>query len=259
MVRRLKSAESRVYDNLTHKHDKLGIAGQTGAMNTAATTVAQTITARRTTKHFVDPAARHEKLVRLSDDDRAALNHMLAAAGQAPFHKPADESTHRQGPLTSVVPWRFHVLEPKSCIALVDWLEQQAATDTLPWTRAWSSKIPALLSAAGAAIIVTWLPNPGSDDNPEFAHANIEHVAAAGAAVQNLLLLAEAQAWDSYWSSGGALREPETFKLLGISASERLLGAIMLNPRTRDTDKSLPGGLYDQRGDVTQWARHVQL
>ena len=245
--------------NQTLIHDKPGNDRQTGTMSTAASTVSEVISQRRTTKHFVDPATRQDKLVSLSDAECKTLDHILEVAGQAPFHKPADSETHCSGLLASPVPWRFHVLEPATCIALVDWLEQQAATDTLPWTRAWTSKIPALLSAAGAAIIVTWLPNPSNDDRPEFAHANIEHVAAAGAAVQNLLLMAEAENWDSYWSSGGVLREPETFEKLGIATVERLLGAIMLTPRHRITDKSVPGGLFDKRGPVSGWSRKVSL
>ena len=228
-------------------------------MDTKARTVPEVIAERRTTKHFVDPAARQDRLVPLSNVERSTLEHLLEVAGQAPFHKPADNETHCSGTLKSPVPWRFHVLEPDACVALVSWLERQAATEAQPWIRAWSSKIPALLSAAGATIIVTWLPNPSDRDGLEFSHANIEHVAAAGAAVQNLLLMAESENWDSYWSSGGALREPETFEKLGISTAEKLLGAIMLTPRNRVTDKSVSGGLHDKRGQVSDWSRKVSL
>ena len=240
-------------------HDKSGNAGQTGNMNRKARTISDVIAERRTTKHFVDPAARQDRLVPLSNAERSTLEHLLEVAGQAPFHKAADNETHCGGTLKSPVPWRFHVLEPEACVALVNWLERQAATDIQPWVRAWSSKIPALLSAAGATIIVTWLPNPASTDRSDFSHANIEHVAAAGAAVQNLLLMAESEDWDSYWSSGGALREPETFEKLGISTAEKLLGAIMLTPRSRVTDNSVSGGLHDKRGQVNDWSRKVSL
>ncbi len=221
--------------------------------------VARVISNRRTTKRLCDPGARHEHTLPLNPDERAVLKRMLEVAGQAPFHKPADADTHRQESLASPVPWRFHVLEPEACVALLDWLEQQAATDTPPWVRAWASKVPALLAAAGVLVMATWLPNPSDNPDPEFSHANIEHVAAAGAAVQNLMLMAEASDWDSYWSSGGVLREPDTFERLGISTREQLLGAILLTPRTRPADKIMPGGLFDKRGTMSDWTRRVAL
>lgn len=232
------------------------------SQDAVADTVASVIKARRTTKRLVDPARRHETAASLSEAEGAALQRMLSVAGLAPFHKPAAK-IHCNDTLGSPVPWRFHVIEKGACMRLVDWLEQQAASGEAPWPRAWSSKIPTLLCAAGAAVLVTWLPTAddteGTSENTEFSHANIENVAAAGAAVQNLMIMAEAEGWDSYWSSGGSLREPETFDLLGIARIERLLGAIMLTPREHPVDKRVPGGLFDRRGDYTSWTRYVEL
>lgn len=232
-----------------------------------ADTLSAVISARRTTKRFVDPARRHDLSAPLAEAEKQTLNRILSVAGQAPFHKPAAR-IHCEGPLGSPVPWRFHVLERPACIKFVDWLEQQAASGEAPWPRAWTSKIPALLSAAGAVVLVTWLPYPLSatttpdaenKDSHEFSHMNIEAVAASGAAVQNLMLMAEAEGWDSYWSSGGALRESETFDHLGIATVERLLGAIMLTPRDHDFDKTAPGGLFDRRGELADWTRRIEL
>ncbi len=231
-----------------------------------ADTVASVIGERRTTKRFVAPEQRHIQAASLSEAESATLKRMLRIAGQAPFHKPAAK-IHCSATLSSPVPWRFHVVERGACTRLVDWLEQQAASGIEPWPRAWASKIPALLSAAGAAVLVTWLPaaDPAADDTrsttggTEFSLANIEIVAAAGAAVQNLMLMAQAEGWDSYWSSGGSLREPDTFDHLGMARIERLLGAIMLTPRDHPVDKSIGGGLFDKRGDYTDWTRYVDI
>jgi nitroreductase len=187
---------------------------------------------------------------------------MIEVAGWAPFHKLADEQTHRQGELMSVVPWRFYVLEPASCNHLLDFLEVQAENYLeSPWTRAWNSKIPKLIAGAGALVQVTWLPDPSDNASltPQLTINNMEHIAAASAAVQNLLLAAEARGWHTYWSSGGILKSPELFDYLGISKTQMLLGSIFLTPADVPIGNQQPGGLRDKRGDVTDWARWVRL
>lgn len=221
-------------------------------------TVSDVVRRRRTAKRLLDPSGRSEPL---SAEQSARLQQMLEAAGEAPFHKRAHDS-HRAGPQDSPVPWRFHVLEHAALRALNDWLAERAeAEPDGAWGRAWGSKIPALLAAAGAVVLVTWLPDPGATptDPPQLTLGNIEHIAAASAAVQNLLLLAEAAGWSSYWSSGGVLAKPDVFAQLDIPAEQQLLGAIQLAPADRHADKVVPGGLHDQRGAPTTWLRRARL
>ncbi len=58
----------------------------------------------------------------------------------------------------------------------------------------------------------------------------MEHIAAASAAIQNLLLAATARGISNYWSSGGVLRSAQVFQQLGIPRQQILLGAIFLFP-----------------------------
>ena len=213
---------------------------------------------RRTAKLLRDPAS--EGGAPLADEQRAALDAMIELAGTAPFHKRAHER-HRGGALGSIVPWRFHVLERPACRRLLEEIVRRGAHDADPkWARATSSKIPELIAAAGALVQVTWLPDPPKPDAVDaFPDNDVEHVAAAAAAVQNLLLAATARGWHGYWSSGGVLREPELFEHLGIERAQRLLGAIFLAPPDAAFDRSIPGGLREQRGERGDWSRRVTL
>jgi nitroreductase len=95
------------------------------------------------------------------------------------------------------------------------WKSRCAALPETKWSKAWGSKIPKLLAVAGAAILVTWLPDPPtSGEVLELTDNNMEHVAATAAAVQNVLLAAEARGMFSYWSSGGILGDGDVFDWL---------------------------------------------
>jgi nitroreductase len=117
-----------------------------------------------------------------------------------------------------------------------------------------SKRIPKLLAGAGALALVTWLPEQTDSEALELNHRNVEHIAAASSAIQNLLLTATARGIYTYWSSGGVLNEPEIFDLLGIPQFQRLLGAIFLTPADAPHDENHPGGLRDRRGDPDSWS-----
>ena len=241
--------------------DRDAAAGRDPDSDAAVPSVDAAIRARRTAKLLRDPDAGATPAP-LSATERATLDEMIALAGHAPFHRRADAS-HRDGTLDSIVPWRFHVLERDACHRLLDALRRRADDDDPDpkWTRAASSKIPALVAAAGALVQVTWLPNPPAADAPATGidDDDVEHVAAASAAVQNLLLAAEARRWYAYWSSGGILRDPDVFALLGIAPAERLLGSIFLAPPGATFDRELGGGLRERRGEPSGWSRRVTL
>ena len=155
------------------------------------------------------------------------VERLLKLAGLAPFHRPCDEVYRRANGLDGIEPWRFYAVDAATCRRLKHLIPQENA-----------GKIPAMLSAADVLVMATWLPSP----HPEFSATvsqprfepnlvNMEHIAAAGAAVQNLLLAATSQGIESYWSSGGVLRSAEVFELLGIDDREILLAAVFLFPR----------------------------
>ncbi len=185
-------------------------------------------------------------------DARQTVEELVATAGWAPFHRVAARVHQEADALPSIVPWRFHLLDAAGCRAL-----RQALLE-----RGDKSKIPRMLAAATALIQATWLPNPAKGEHTglfEATEENLEHIAAAGAAVQNLLLAATARGIPNYWASGGALRGAEAFRWMGIPTREILLGAVFLFPAdTRDAE--LSGGSHrDNRGAPADWSRWVEL
>ena len=167
------------------------------------------------------------------------------------FHRAASKKV-------PAVPWRFYALDQTNCLRLIDAL---IAHPELGLTK--SAAILRMIAAYGALVLVTWLPDPESNGNVEEMarreHKNEEHLAAAAAATQNLLLAATARNMDSYWSSGGVLREPEAFELCQIPQQERLLGAIFLAPEMPGREGVRPGKLRELRGNPGQWISQVEI
>lgn len=206
----------------------------------------------------VDGVIRARRTVKVLADDafpaggmRGTVDEIVATAGWAPFHRVAARVHTESGALTSIVPWRFHLLDAPACRAV---REQLLA-------RGDKSKIPRMLATASALVMATWLPNPPRGPVAglfEATEENMEHVAAAGAAVQNLLLAATARGIANYWSSGGPLRGEDAFRWMGIPAGEILLGAIFLFPPETEGAEINPGSHRDRRGAPTDWARWVE-
>jgi nitroreductase len=193
-------------------------------------------------------------------DHRAAVQRLLAAAGCAPFHKVCSIDHRGEGQLDGIEPWRFHTLDAQACRRL----------RTRVLTMEAAGKIPAMLASADAMMMATWLPNPPKGDsvattgNESFdpTLANVEHIAAASAAVQSLLLAATASGFETYWSSGGVLRSSEIFNYLGIPTQQRLLGAIFLFPGDVQADDKVDiahSKLRSERCPVGDWSRWVEL
>jgi nitroreductase len=225
---------------------------------------AEAIRARRTTKVLSSSAL---PVV----DDPSQVDELVELAGWAPFHRACD-SVHREGQeLGGIEPWRIHALNATSCRQLGDRLPADI-----------SGKIPAMLAAADALLMVTWLPNPPStaggvthrevggvlepgcftaDSSTEFEPTlgNMEHIAAAAAAVQNLLIAATARGIATYWSSGGVLRCSAAFDLMGISRGEILLAAIFLFPAEVGSAEVVGSKLREHRSHPEQWSRKVHL
>ena len=195
-----------------------------------------------------------------TSDRSATVNELLALAGMAPFHRACEEHHRHFNSQTGIEPWRFHVLGATACRKLRTQIPLENA-----------GKIPAMLAAADALIMATWLPNAGQassvlqasdlSDEPSFAPTinNMEHIAAASAAIQNLLLAATARGISNYWSSGGVLRSTQVFQLLGIPRAQILLGAIFLFPNEYGDAEIATSKLREHRGSREAWSRWVKL
>ena len=138
----------------------------------------QSISTRRTDKVLCDPAQPLES----GGPTRDLMDELIAVAGNAPFHYPSNAQHHDE--LSACVPWRAYKLDTDTCRVLMKRLLD--AGDT--------TKIPNMLAASCCLVQVTWLPDPdaGEDNGCLFAgtQRNMEHVAAASAFVQSLLVAA---------------------------------------------------------------------
>ncbi len=125
-----------------------------------------------------------------------------------------------------------------------------------------TGNIPKMLASADALILATWLPNPApqSLDTVLFDAnlANMEHIAAASAAIHNLCLAATARGIANYWSSGGVLRSPGMFEYLNIPQQEILLGAVFLFPQDTGLAEVVGSKLRAHRTSVSNWSRIVR-
>ncbi len=153
-------------------------------------------------------------------------------------------------------PWRFHLLWHEQCRKIAANFFEWFDGDIKP-----STKIPAMLSASGALIIVNWLPQEGLAKSEKSTLINEEHLAATAAAVQNLLLLLTAHGMGTYWSSGGQFRSEAMFSRMGISPVERLLAAVFVEfPETMNLDmERLPGKQRKNRTSVDNWLNVVEI
>ncbi len=187
-------------------------------------------------------------------DCRTVVDELLSLAGQAPFHRACEEHHRQHAPQTGIEPWRFYAIDAASCRKLRTQIPLENA-----------GKIPAMLAAADALIMATWLPNaadvPAMGDEPGFAATinNMEHIAAASAAIQNLLLAATARGISNYWSSGGVLRGAQVFELLGIPREQILLGAVFLFPKDYGNAELATSKLRDHRCSREAWSRWITI
>ncbi len=180
--------------------------------------------------------------------DRDKIDGILEAAGMAPFHHPS--ASHHHTMHQSPVPWRVYKLDQSSCLSLMKRLV--ASGDV--------TKVPNMLSAAQYLLQVTWLPDEANEASTQGGALfigtirNMEHIAAASAMVQSLLLAATDAGMKTYWSSGGPLRSSEAFDYIGISRKELLLGAIFLFPAESKNAEEKPGKMRELRGELSDWS-----
>lgn len=172
----------------------------------------------------------------------------LTAAGPAPFHFARN--------LEGVAePWRVTTLWWEACRSLAAELPG-LCPDLKP-----GNKLPAILSACGAAVLVHWLPAGAEEvaDSAKREETNFEHLAAASAYVQNLLLLLTAAGLESYWASANLLDTLPVKNRLGIPTGRKLLGAIMVGYPLAQTAglERAGGGNHAKRSPATAWSREL--
>ena len=208
--------------------------------------IKDTINARRTSKVLGNPDTAPEP----EGQSREFVDELLSVAGNAQFHHPSERAHH--GALASPVPWRVYKLDGAGCRAFMHQLAKLEGH---------SDKIPAMLAAAEFLFQVTWLPDAPNecDQLPEGMLysgnlRNMEHVAAASAMTQSMLLAATDAGFRTYWSSGGVLRSLEVFELLGIPSCEILLGSVFLYPQDVGDAEIKSGKLHDKRGVINDWS-----
>ena len=209
------------------------------------TSLTESLRLRRTAKVLADI----EQPLPVTNENKGLIDALLTEAGWAPFHHPSSSGHH--GDLPSPVPWRFYKLDANDCRHLLAALKRSNPT---------AGKILNMLAAADALLQVTWLPDLQDLDDrtegQEFVGSlrNMEHIAAASAAVQSFLLLATEKGFQTYWSSGGILRSDAVFARLGIPENQILLGSVFLFPQDVGPSETKPGKLRDKRGSVTDWS-----
>jgi nitroreductase len=191
-----------------------------------------------------------------SELDYNTIDEMLAACANAPFHYACDRSHKTDMP--SVVPWRVYKLNAQDCNKLADFLIK--AGDT--------TKVPNMLTAADYMLQVTWLPDEATiinkaagKDEEAFKGTvrNMEHIAAASAFIQSLLLAGEEKDLMTYWSSGGALKSDTVFEYLSIPQNQMLLGAVFLFSKQVSHAQIKQGAMRDARGRVEDWSKWCEL
>lgn len=172
---------------------------------------------------------------------------ILEMGGKAPFHY-INSSTATKD-LKSLAPWRFYVLDGKSCRKLAAYFIDNTIA---------AGKIIDMLRAAQSLIQVTWTPEKTEDDLLS-EKTNIEHIAATSASVQNMLLTATALGYENYWSSGGVLREDPFKELLEIPTDELLVASLFLFDADTENCKTKKGALRGRQGSVDSYSKTIEL
>ena len=219
-------------------------------MNDEFEQVCKAVKSRRTWKVLGEQSIAIDAQVIESQD--AIVERAIATAGFAPFHYDRDVDSVRE-------PWRCYWLKNEVC--------RQIAGELPAWVAGIkpNNKMPAMLSACGSLVLVTWLPqfaDHGNDDeenSEKQRQVDEEHLAAASAYVQSLLLLLTAAGLGTYWSSGGLMRSPEVFARLGVGSSERLLAAVFVDylPGQDEGVQRIAGKHHPFRSPAEKWCRAI--
>ena len=213
----------------------------------------------------VEKVVRDRKTIKLLADspidstvETEVMESIVACAGFAPFHLAAAVVHRERVDNETLVPWRFYMVDKENCSKLRNAILESGDV----------TKVPNMLAAASCLIQVTWCPDPPEEgfevsEESRFqpTEANMEHIAATAAAVQNLLLAATARNINTYWSSGGVLKTKWAFDKMGIPDDQILLGSVFVfpDPSIDQSIDSKPGKMRDKRGEDSHWSRWVYV
>ncbi len=154
---------------------------------------------------------------------RETLEKLLSAAAQAPNHY-------------KVRPWRFVVLTGSGRERLGEVMAQsfKAKFPNLPEEGLQKERAKPLRAPLVIAVAVDKPVEPKVDE--------IENVAAASAACQNILLSAHAEGLGAIWRTGDAARDPAVKQFLGFAPDQHLIGFIYIGyPEAAPEPKQRPG------------------
>ncbi|BCX19761.1 MAG: nitroreductase [Geminicoccaceae bacterium] len=158
--------------------------------------------------------------------DAVALERMFAAAAAAPDH----------GRLR---PWRFLVVEGEARRALGELFAAGLAEDRPDLDPAELARQREAPLRAPVLVLAVAVLDPHHPKIPE-----IEQIAAAAAAVQNLLVAAHALGFAGKWATGRPAYSEGVRRRLGLGANERILGILYLgSPAGGDlppVDRAMP-------------------
>jgi nitroreductase len=146
--------------------------------------------------------------------DAAALERMFAAAAAAPDH----------GRLR---PWRFLLVEGEARRALGELFARGLAEDEPDLDPAEFARQREAPLRAPVIVLAVAVLDPGHPKIPE-----IEQIAAAAAAIQNLLLAAHALGFAGKWATGRPAYSEGVRRRLGLGPNERILGILYLGTPT---------------------------
>ena len=192
----------------------------------------------------------------LTDGERGRLiQELLTLAAAAPYHY--ESAGKYRTDLTSGLPFRCYVADAARCRAAVDYATVEEVQ---------AGKINQMLNAAEVLFIVTWLPDTfgepvqGGEPIPFTGNLrNMEHLAATGAAIQNMLVGATALGYPNYWSSGGVLRFDPMRSHFNVPTEEIILGALFIFPKDAESraDEVLHGKLREKGKALDTWSKKV--
>ncbi|HET8865168.1 MAG TPA: nitroreductase family protein [Gracilimonas sp.] len=215
-------------------------------------TTDESIRARKTLKLRVDPE--NPLPVTKGEEFKETIKELIELAGKAPFHYESNEE-QRSDALQGKEPWRFHVLDGESCRSFLRALNQEKPMKA-------PEGIRQMLAAADGLILATWLPERTRKLSRRF-HPNLknmEHIAATGAAIQNLWLAATSRGINAYWSSGGVIRKSKVMEFLGIPKDEILLGAVFLFPdEYPEGVETKTGKNAENRGEIGDFMDWIEV
>jgi hypothetical protein len=221
----------------------------------------QTIKSRKTAKVLAHepwtPSITKEEQEQLTQE-------LLQLAAHAPYHyKSTERYKDLERGLTSSLPFRCYTLTSDDCRAAAHYIEEEA----IP-----AGKVQNMLWASDIMMVMTWLPDVFGEQGDILKLAaeqlpftgtirNMEHIAAASAATQNVLLGATARGLPNYWSSGGMLRQKELRDFLKIPLNELMLGCLFVFPKDSDVRACdvKSGKLRDQGKEIELWSSPVRL